>query len=187
MGGCCGALTGEGKRGALWKAGAGGPLLIKPPNELEGGILKGEEDGAAGLGREPNGGTSEPWGGAPETGPIARPLLAEDGNDPGGGLDPKGCVWLKGCGWLKGGPVGLPGVTFGGKVDGGNPEGGTEGLGTTPGGGAPGRENCGEGAEEGNGGGWPNGEGLGAEFGMEEGRLRFKFWKLSDKIFGFCW
>ena len=69
---------------------------------------------------------------------------------------------------------------------GGDPEGGTEGLGTAPIGGAPGLENCGEGTEEGNGDGWLNGEGLGAEFAIEGGRLRFKFWKLSDKIFGFC-
>ena len=70
-----------------------------------------------------------------------------------------------------GGPVGLPGATFGGNVGCGVPVG----RGTTPGGGGPGRDIGGEGVVEGNGGDWANGVGLGAELVIETGRFRFKF------------
>lgn len=84
---------------------------------------------------------------------------------------------------------------LGGNADGGGPDEGILGRAIEAGGG-PGRENgggapdmpVGGGADEGKGGDgdWPNG-GLGNELGIEGGRLRFIFWKLSAKEPGFVW
>lgn len=117
-----------------------------------------------------------PAGGTPEGGtPTGPPLPIEEGKDPEGGLPPKG----------KDGPAGRAvggGATFGGNVGCWVPKD----LGTTPGGGGPGRDTGGERVVEGKGGVWANGVGLGVELSTETGRFIFIFWKLSDNALGFC-
>lgn len=88
--------------------------------------------------------------------------------------------------------MGLPGATLGRNVACAAVDGGIVGLVRTPGGGGPGRDiGCdppgyaGEGNGDEKGGGWPKGDGLGAEPGRVDGGLfRLIFCMLSAIAFG---